>query len=72
MTHAKSIMKEINTAKQVVEAYKRGESGIVRIGFLKNSDEQLIIDLLETIKKAYPSIVLEYRAYRLYRAYTAV
>ena len=64
LTRAKSIMKEINTAKQVVEAYKRGESGIVRIGFLKNSDEQLIVDLLESIKKAYPSIVLEYRAYR--------
>lgn len=64
LTHAKSIMKEINNAKQVVEAYKRGESGIVRIGFLKNMDDQLIVSLLESIKKAYPSIVLEYRAYR--------
>ena len=64
LTHAKSIMKEIDNAKQVVEAYKRGESGIVRIGFLKNMDDQLIVSLLESIKKAYPSIVLEYRAYR--------
>ena len=55
LTHAKSIMKEIDTARQVVEAYKRGESGIVRIGFLKNSDDQLIVHLLETIKRAYPS-----------------
>ena len=64
LTHAKSIMKEIDIAKQVVEAYKRGESGIVRIGFIKNSDDQLIVNLLESIKKAYPSIILEYRAYR--------
>ena len=64
LSHAQSIMKEINTAKQVVDAYKRGESGIVRIGFIKNSDEKLTVGLLETIKKTYPSIVLEYRAYR--------
>lgn len=64
LTHAKSIMKEIDIAYQVIEAYKRGESGIVHIGFLKNSDEKLIVGLLETIKKTYPSIVLEYRAYR--------
>lgn len=64
LTHAKSIIKEIDIAYQVIEAYKHGESGIVRIGFLKNSDEKLIIGLLETIKKTYPSIVLECRAYR--------
>lgn len=64
LSHAQSIMKEINTAKQVVDAYKRGESGIVRIGLLKNCDDQLTVSLLETIKKTYPSIVLDYRAYR--------
>ena len=64
LTHAKSIMKEIDIAYQVIDAYKRGESGIVHIGFLKSSDDQLIVNLLDTIKKAYPSIVLEYRAYR--------
>ncbi|WP_295251258.1 LysR family transcriptional regulator [uncultured Catenibacterium sp.] len=64
LTHAKSIMKEIDIAYQVIDAYKRGESGIIHIGFLKNSDEKLIVGLLETIKKAYPSIILEYRAYR--------
>lgn len=62
--YATRIINDVNDALNFSKAYQRGEAGILRIGFIKNSDESLIIQILQTIRKQFPLIELEYRAYR--------
>lgn len=62
--YASRIINDVNDALNFSHAYTRGQFGILRIGFIKNSDEALIIQILQTIKKQFPLIELEYRAYR--------
>lgn len=62
--YATKIIKDVDEAIHFSQAYQRGEAGILRIGFIKNSDDTLIIKILETIKQHFPLITLEYRAYR--------
>ena len=62
--YAVHIINDVQEAVSFSKAYVRGQSGIIRIGFIKNSDEALIIQILQTIKKQFPLVKLEYRAYR--------
>ena len=66
LKHAERIMNDVDDALQSVKAYKRGEAGMLHIGFIKNSDEKLIIQILEFIKQNYPRVMMNYRAYRKY------
>ena len=64
LPYANQIISDYYQAFQAISQYKRGEKGIVRIGFIKSCDETLLLNLFETIKKQFPSLTLEYKAYR--------
>lgn len=64
LTCAQKILNEVKQAYFLMEQYQQGLSGNIKIGFIKGTDESLLIDLFRSFQKSFPSIRLEFQAYR--------
>lgn len=60
---AKKIIQSYEKMQQDVSLYKRGETGILDIGYIKNFDIDYLVALSQTFSLAYPDIQLRFHSY---------
>ena len=60
---AECILKAVDQSFQHMKAYKRGESGCLKIGFLKDFAPDILIGMIQNFKQQYPQIELELGGY---------
>ncbi len=63
LPYAKQILHDVNLSYEAIKEYKRGKSGIIKLGFIKACDHQVLLDLLEKLKNQFPLIQFQYQAY---------
>ena len=58
-TEAQKILEQARSARKHLESFQRGEKGILKIGFLKDSDFEMMRNLVTGFHERYPDIRLE-------------
>ena len=56
---AQKILEQARSARKHLESFQRGEKGILKIGFLKDSDFEMMRNLVTEFHERYPDIRLE-------------
>ncbi len=56
---AQKILEQARSARKHLESFQRGEKGILKIGFLKDSDFEMMRNLVTGFHERYPDIRLE-------------
>lgn len=56
---AQKILEQARSARRHLESFQRGEKGILKIGFLKDSDFEMMRNLVTGFHERYPDIRLE-------------
>lgn len=63
LIEAKRIINQVDLTKNNLTAYHQGSAGTLKLGFLKNLDPALLVNLVTIFKKHYPLVNLELYSY---------
>lgn len=63
LIEAKRIINQVDLTKNNLTAYHQGSAGTLKLGFLKNLDPALLVNLVTSFKKHYPLVNLELYSY---------
>ncbi|WP_294581751.1 LysR family transcriptional regulator [uncultured Thomasclavelia sp.] len=63
LIEAKRIINQVDLTKNNLTAYHQGSAGTLKLGFLKNLDPTLLVNLVTSFKKHYPLVNLELYSY---------
>lgn len=58
LKEAKDILFQVNRSQNNFEAYLNGNQGVFRIGFLKNLDPNLLVNIFNNFQKKYPHVTI--------------